>query len=395
MEISSWRQIRATTLIGWLGMRDRLGSSLVTFVGITVVVAVLVSVLAMSTSFKAMMSATGRADRAIVLNGGADSELSSYLSHSDVTLISNAAGIALRSDGTPVASAEVVSTVDLSGLGIDGSVTVRGVGPQRPNVRPELTIVEGKSFQAGKAELIVGSRLRKEFPFLTLGGRIRIGDSDWAIVGVFKADGGTHDAELVGDAESMLSTFHRDRLQSVTVLLKSDAEFPAFKAALTTNPRLSVEVAREDVYYRTISNAFGSSLRFVAYVMGGLMAGGALVGCLNTMYTSVSLRAKEMGTLRAIGFGNFAIVCSVMSEALLLAVCAAFMGLLLGYLAVGHATAATVDSNLSKVIFEIRLTPDIAMEGAGWALLIGFAGGLAPALRAVRQPIVMALRAHA
>ena len=389
------RQIRAVTWMNLTSIPQRFGTSSVIVVGIAGVVAVLISVLAMATGFKRTIVATGRDDRAIVLRGGSNSELASTLSREATLTIMDAPGIRKDSAGKPIASAEAVVVVDMPKKSNDSgaNVTIRGVGAQGMALRPEIHIVAGRVFQQGLRELIVGSGAQAQFKGLDVGSHIALRGSDWTIVGAFESNGDSHESELLADGETVLSAYRRNLYQSVVVRLESKDSFAAFKNSLTTNPQLSVDVMREHDYYAKQSQRMSNVLSFIAYVVGGIMAVGALFGALNTMYSAVSVRSREIATLRAIGFGASAVVVSVLIEAMLLSVIGALIGAGLAWVFFNGNVVSTLGSNFTQVVFRLAVGPSLVVLGIVWACVIGLVGGLFPAIRAARLPVATALRA--
>jgi putative ABC transport system permease protein len=389
------RQIRAVTWMNLRSIPQRFGTSSVIVVGIAGVVAVLISVLAMATGFTRTVVATGRDDRAIVLRGGSDSELASTLAREATLTIMDAPGIRKDSAGKPIASAEAVVVVDMPRKSNDSgaNVTIRGIGAAGMALRPETHLVAGRMFHRGLRELIVGSGAQAQFKGLDVGSHIALRGSDWTIVGAFESNGDSHESELLADGETVLSAYRRNLYQSVVVLLDSKDTFAAFKTSLTTNPQLSVDVLREHDYYAQQSQRMSAVLSFVAYVVGGIMAVGALFGALNTMYSAVSVRSREIATLRAIGFGASAVVLSVLIEAMLLSVIGALIGAGLSWVFFNGNVVSTLGSNFTQVVFRLSVGPSLVVLGIVWACAIGLVGGLFPAIRAARLPVATALRA--
>jgi putative ABC transport system permease protein len=389
------RQIRAVTWMNLRSIPQRFGTSSVIVVGIAGVVAVLISVLAMATGFTHTVLATGRDDRAIVLRGGSDSELASTLSREATLTIMDAPGIRKDAAGKAIASAEPVVIVEMPKKSNDSgaNVTIRGVGAEGVALRPEIQLVAGRMFRRGVRELIVGRGAEAQFKGLDVGSHIALRGSDWTIVGAFESNGDSHESELFADAETVLSAYRRNLYQSVVARLDSKDSFDVFKVALTTNPQLSVAVLRERDYYAHQSQRMGTVLAFVAYFVGGIMAVGALFGALNTMYSAVSVRSREIATLRAIGFGASAVVLSVLIEAILLSVMGALIGAGLAWLFFNGNVVSTLGSNFTQVVFRLSVSPSLVVLGILWACAIGLIGGLFPAIRAARLPVATALRA--
>ena len=391
-----FKQRFAITGLNLRSLPQRLGASAVIVVGIAVTVAVLVSVQAMALGFQKTLGHTGRPDRAIVLRGGSEAELNSTMTRDNALTIVDAPGIRKDTDGKPLATAEAVAIIALpmKSTGTAANVTVRGVGPKGFAVRPEIHIVAGRMFQPAVREIIVGTSAQKQFKGLELNAHIAFRDSDWTVVGVFESGGDAHQSELMGDVETVLSAFRHNLFNSVTVLLDSPAAFAAFKDRLTTDPTLTVEPQTEPEYYAKQSAQLSTILDFVAYFVGGVAAIGAMVGALNTMYTTVAARSLEIATLRAIGFGAGSVVVSVLVEALLLALAGSAVGAVASWIFFNGNTVNTLNNaTFSQVVFQLNVGPELLLGGVVWALVIGAIGGLFPALRAARLPVATALRA--
>jgi putative ABC transport system permease protein len=392
-----FKQIAAVTAMNLRSLPARAQSSLVIVVGIAGVVAVLISVLSLSTGLTKTLSNTGRAERAIILYAGAQSEVESNFSRDAVLTLMDLPGIKKDAGGKAIASADALAAMWLakSGTGELGSVTFRGVSGNPFAARPEIRIREGRPFQAGVRELIVGKSAQSKFKGLALGSRVISSDSEWLVVGVFESNGDAHESELLADADTLLSAFHRTSFNSVTVWLESPAAFDTLKASVTTNPTLSMDVQRETAYYEQQSKRFGAFLSIVANVIGVVMAIGAIFGALNTMYSAVSARAVEIATLRAIGFGSAGVVVSVLVESLTLAIVGALVGAAIAWLFFNGNTVSTITggSGFSQVAFHLHIGWALVAVGISWAGVVGLLGGLFPAVRAARLPVATALRA--
>jgi putative ABC transport system permease protein len=392
-----FRQIGAVTAMNFKSLPHRVGTSIVIVIGIAGVVGVLVSVLAMSTGMLRTMENSGRDDRAIVLRNGSASEMGSALGRDAARLVDDAAGIKRDGNGKPITSAESLRLMNLFRKedGAEVNVTLRGVGPQIHAVRPELKIIQGRMFRPAVTEVIVGKAAHAEFKGLNIGDQIKTRGATWTVVGVFTTGGDAHESGLITDAETLLSAESRGGFQSVTVLLESPAAFQKFKDALTSNPALAVDVSREREYYRRQSETIGQVIYIIAYVVGGIMAIGAIFSALNTMYSAVSARLREIATLRAIGFGPTAMVMSVLAEALLLALIGGVIGSAIAWLFFnGHQVSTSAGGNAAgHLIFELSVSPALIVTGILWAIGIGLIGGLFPAVRAARLPVATALRA--
>lgn len=394
----SLNQVVQITLINLRNIPQRLGSSLVVVVGIAGVVGVLVSVLAMAEGFRHTLASTGRNTRVIMLRAGSDAELSSGVARESAALLANLPGLARDTGGRPLASAELIVMVDLprKGESNPNNVPFRGVQPAAFAIRDEVAIVDGRRFERGVREVIVGRKASQQFAGLAVGSRIAFRDSDWVVVGIFASGGDVHESEIWADAEVAISAFRRQEYQSITATLVdgSAAGFSAFTASVGRDRRFSVNVLREPEYYAKQAKVLSGLIRGLGYIVAAFMAVGATFGALNCMYSAIASRQVEIATLRAIGFGGTPVVVSVMIEALLLALVGGSVGGALAYVYCDGAALSTLNFNtFSQVAFDFRVTPGLLGQGLAWALIIGAAGGLLPAIRAARVPVTVALRA--
>jgi putative ABC transport system permease protein len=391
-----FKQTSAITAMNLRSIPQRLGTSWVIVIGIAVTVAVLVSVLAMVAGFSKTLSNTGRPDRAIVLRGGSNAELNSTISRENTVTIMDGHGVKKDAGDKPIASAEMVAVVALPqrATNTDANVTIRGVGAQAFELRPEIHIIAGRMYQPAVRELIVGRSALMQFKGIDIGSHVTFRNTEWTVVGEFESGGDAHESELMGDVDTLASAFRRnDLLQSVTVMLDSPQAFDQYKDQLTTDPTLTVDVKREPEYYAEQSQQLNKLLNFLAYFVGGIMAVGAVFGALNTMYSAVSARSLEIATLRAIGFGSGAVVVSVFVEALLLSLIGGAIGAAAAWLFFNGNTVNTLGANFTQVVFHLTVTPQLLVSGIFWAVAIGVLGGLFPAIRAARLPVAAALRA--
>jgi len=388
-------QTIAVTALNLRTIPQRLGSSGVAIVGIAGVVIVLVSVLSIAAGFTAAMRDSGSPTRAIVMRSGADSEMTSGLSGPEVDVIKQAAGI--RRDGQiPLASAELYVVIDLpkKSTNTSANVPMRGVDRVAPQVRDEASIVEGRMFEFGTNEIIVGRGASRQFAGLTVGNELRSGQNTWKVVGVFEANGGIAETELWCDVRVLQGAYRRgNTYQIVLARLDSSDGFNTFRDALTSNPQVNVQVRRETEYYAQQSRTLSSLIQGVGFGIAALMGVGAVFGAILTMYTAVSTRSREIATLRALGFNTTSVVISVLAESLVLAAIGGVIGGLAAYLGFnGYQTSTMNFQTFSQVAFAFRVTPQLLVLGLVYALLMGLVGGLFPAIRAARLPIPTALR---
>ena len=380
--------------IGVSSLPKRWGASSVIVIGIAGVVGVLVAMLAMAAGFQATLNQTGSDDTAIVLRGGSMAETNSVISRDQLPLIMALPGIAKGSDGKPLASPELSQVVNLPSKSdhTDANVQLRGVGPEAWALRDNLKIVSGRRFGAGLRELVVGRGARKQFIGLDVGSHIKLGRQDWTVVGEF-VSGDSHESELWADAEVVASTYNRVSFQSVTAKLNGKDGFRALKAGLAEDPQLKLDTMTTHDYYTKQSEQLSKVIEILGKVIGAIMAIGAVFGALNTMYAAVATRAREIATLRALGFRGVPVVIAVMLETMLLALLGGVLGAAIAWLVFNGYTASTLGQNFSQVVFEFKVTPALLWSGLKWALGIGLVGGLFPALRAARLPVTEALRA--
>lgn len=388
-------QTIAVTLLNLRTVPQRLGSSGVAIIGIAGVVVVFVSVLSIAAGFTAAMQGTGSASRALVMRSGADSEMTSGIGGDDADIIKQAPG--LRREGqAPVASAELYVIIDLPkrSTGTAANVPMRGVEPMALAVRDEVSIVEGRMFEFGTNEIVVGRGASGQFAGLTVGNELRSGQTTWNVVGVFEADGGIPESEIWVDARVLQGVYRRgNSYQVILARLDSAESFDAFRDWLITNPQLNVQVRRENEYYAQQSRALSGLIQGVGVGIAVLMGIGAVFGAILTMYTAVSTRSREIATLRALGFNSGSVVVSVLAESITLGAIGGILGGAGAYFGFnGYQTSTINFQTFSQVAFAFRVTPELLGVGLFYALLLGLVGGLFPALRAARLPIPTALR---
>lgn len=388
-------QIMAVTGVNLRSIRERAGSSAVAIIGIAGVVIVFVSVLSIAEGFRSAMMKAGDAQRILVMRTGSDTEMTSGISGEDARLIMDTPGI-LRGPNGPVASAElfVVVSHPLAATGTDANVPLRGVSPRVLDVRPEVRIVEGRMFESGRNEIIVGRAASRQFANLSVGSSVRWGENTWQVVGIFDASGSVAESELWCDARVLQPAYRRgNSYQSVYARLESVDSFQAVKDAMTADPRLRVTVLREQDYYAEQSRVLQTVIRTVGFIIAGLMGVGAIFGAVNTMYSAVASRTREIATLRALGFKGLPVVVSVLVEAVILSLIGGAIGGLVAYLAFdGYQTATMNWQSFSQVAFAFAVTPALLAQALIYATTMGVLGGLLPAWKAARTPVATALR---
>jgi putative ABC transport system permease protein len=376
-------------------VKARWASAIVAVVGIAGTVGVFVAMLSLARGFKATLVSSGSADNAIIMRAGATSEMTGGVTIDTLKVIQDEPGIARGADG-PLVTAEVVlvAPIPLISTGTDANVEVRGVSKNVLEIRKNIKIVEGRMFTPGLAELVVGKNANASYAGLTLGNTISLGSVRWKIVGIFDAGGSAFDSDVWGDAHLIGPAFNRPDtfFQSITVHLTSPSAFQQLKDAATADPRLNVDVTREIDYYSKQSSRLTTLITVLGGLVAAVMAIGAVFGALNTMYSAVAERGREIATMRALGFGGPSVVFSFVVEALLIA----FVGGLVGCVAVlplnGLTTGAMNLQTFSHVAFAFRITPELLAKGIVFALSMGLVGGFLPAVRAATMPVATALR---
>jgi len=392
---SAMTQISAITAMNLRNVRERMTSSVVALVGIAGVVMVLIGVLSISAGFRAVLTLSGARDVAIVLRSGATDEMGSGLTLEQTKIIADAKNIARDAQGS-IASPELYVIVDipLKRTVTPANVPLRGVGPQAPQLRQNFHIVEGRNFTPGTFEIIAGRGASQQFAGLTVGNKLRWGTTDWTVVGIFEDRGSVAESEVWTDVTVLQGAYNRGTtFQSMRVKLTSPEAYRAFEDALTTDPRLNVRMFTEREYYEKQSRLLIALVSTIGTVIAVLMGLGAVFAALNTMYSAVSTRTREIATLRALGFGAAPVVVSVLTEALLIGLVGGVLGALISYFAFNGVRASTMNfSTFSQITFAFQVTPTVLVLGLVYALILGFVGGLLPSLRAARLPITTGLR---
>ena len=398
---SGLSQIAAVTATAVRTIPQRRGAALSTVAGIAGVVAVLVAVLSIGEGFRHAMRAAGSPLNAVILRSGSDSEMMSVLLGDSVEIIAQAPGIARGSvnpgdAAVPLSSPELFVVVDVPKrtTGTPANVPLRGVQPTAFATRNDLKITSGRMLEWGKNEILVGEGALKQFRGLDVGSRLKWGQNEWTVVGTFAANGAVWESELWTDARVLQPSYRRgNSFQAVVVRLESADAFDRFKDALTKDPRLDVSVQRETEYFGNQGRTLQAIIRQLGFLLATLMGIGAVFGALNTMYSAVASRTREIATLRALGFGPIAVVVSVMAEAMLLAVVGGFAGALLAWVFFdGYRTSTLNWDTFSQVTFAFDVTLALLVQGTIFAMLLGLVGGLFPAIRAARLPITAGLR---
>ena len=388
-------QVAALIAFSVRTLPSRFGSAAAAVFGIAGVVAVLVGVLSIGEGFKRTMTIAGSPDTVFVLRTGADSELTSVLGREEAKILAEAPGVA-KANGKPLVSPELFVIVNLPkrSTNTDANIAMRGVEPAAFTVRSEVKITEGRSIAWGRNEVIVGRSAQRQFKNLDLGNELAFGQNRWKVVGVFEADGALSESEIWADAAVLAPAYRRgSSYQTAVVKLASPGSLQQFKDAITADPRMNVKIEREADFYAEQSTTLVNIVTFLAGIITTLMGLGAMFGALNTMYTAVAARSREIATLEALGFGGAAVMISVLAEALLLAFIGGLIGAIGAWLAFDGFRTATMNwQTFSQVAFAFDVNGRLIVRAIIVAMVIGLVGGFFPAIRAARMPVSLALR---
>lgn len=388
-------QLAAVTRINVKSIPQRFWLSLSTVVAVALVVMVLLSFLAMANGFQRTLKSAGSPDIAIVLRGGSQSELNSVMTREQIRLIEDGPGVARGPEGKPLASAELYLVVDgvKRSSQTKANLPLRGIGEEGAALRKEISLVAGRMFDPGANEIVVGKSLLSQFEGFELGKQVKFGTSQWTVVGVFAADGSVFESEIWADRAVVQSLFNRNNsFQTIRVRLAGPAALAELKRFVDTDPRLKLDAKSEKDYFAEQSSQTSDLIQRLGWPLAIAMALGALAGALNTMYSSVAARATEIATLRAIGFGGFPAFVGTMAESLLLAAVGGILGAVATYLVFDGFVTSTLGGGFTQVVFSFKLTPALIAQGLALALGVGVIGGLLPAIRAARMPIVQGLQ---
>jgi ABC-type lipoprotein release transport system permease subunit len=371
-------------------------STAFTALGIALVVAVFIGMLALANGFRAALVRTGSAQNILVLRDGADSELSSSLDRQTASILTASSHVAVGGDGRPMVSPEAYVVIPLPRKGYDttglANVVVRGVSPAVWSVRSNLDIVAGKRPESGKSEICVGEKMASRFDHTGIGESLRFGGRDWTVVCRFTAGGSAFESEIWAENEQVMPVFRRDAFQSLTFRLKDAGAFEEAKRVLEADKRITVDVYREADFYAKQSELLGSILQALAIMITGIMALGAVFGAINTMYAAVASRSPEIAVLLTLGFKPRSVLASFLAESALIALVGGVIGALIALPVNGMVTSTTNWASFSEIAFSFRITPALLLSGIAFAVAMGLVGGFFPARRAAKQPVVQALR---
>ena len=368
-------------------------TTLMTALGIALTVAVLLAILALVNGLRVTLSTSGDPLHVIVLRKGATSEVVSLFTRSQFQDLKFKPGIAAGRDGQPLASLEVISVINLASVDNPGgtNVTVRGLMPAGIELRHNVRLAEGRWFNSSRREMVVGKSVAGRFLAARLGRKIRIARSEWDIVGVMDAARGAQDSEIWGDLYQVSSDLDRSEVVSSAVFQVTDAvTAKALISNINNDRRLELTASSEKDYYDEQTSS-AAPLEFIGLMVAIIMAVGSSFAAMNTMYAAVARRAREIGTLRVLGFSRFSILLSFFVEGVLLSALGGILACLL-VLPLNGITTAIGSTNFADLAFDFHLTPQIMLTGIAFALLLGGVGGLFPAGTASRKEILTALR---
>jgi putative ABC transport system permease protein len=384
-----FRQALALTTTALRSIPQRLGASLVTVIGVTTVMAVLVTMLALGEGLERLAQTGSRPDRATVIAAGSQSSLTSTVSRSTLDKVVDKPGVRHDAQGKPLVTGVVLMIIDgVTKTNQRGGIGFFAAGPQWPQIWPDVQVVEGRYFQPGLYELLVSQRIRNRFKGMGLGDTVKARGTAWKIVGVYKDTGGFFDNSLVADADTVIAAFPHTTYSMLSVILNSPADFQTFKNAVTSDPTLSADVQTDDEANEAVIKGLRGVLDFISYFIASLMGLGAACGALSSLYTAVDSRTREIATLRAIGFGSASVVTSVLAEGMILAIPAALVGAgIAWFLFNGNVVVA------NGLTFHMTVTPHLVVVSLWWAIGIAAIGGLLPAIKAAALPVATALRA--
>ncbi len=364
--------------------------------GLALVVFVFATVLMLEQGLRSTLVATGAFDNVLIIRRSATTEVQSGVDRAQAGVVESQPEVALGSDGKPLLSKEVLVLISLPkrGNGSPSNVVIRGVGERGLLLRPQIHIIAGRDFRAGRSEIVVGRSIRERFEGTGIGQKLRFGLRDWTIVGVFDAGGSGFDSEIWGDADQMIQAFRRTMYSSIVLRLNDPSAFEALKQRLESDPRLTVEAKREKIFYEEQSEVLARFIRYLGIALSVIFSVGAVIGAMITMYASVAARTAEIGTLRALGFQRASILSAFLTEALLLGAVGGAIGTALAS-TMQFFTVSTVNwQSFSELAFSFDLTPGIVAAAMTFALAMGLVGGVLPAAQAARMKIVDALRAR-
>jgi putative ABC transport system permease protein len=364
--------------------------------GLALVVFVFATMLMLDAGLKQTLVTTGEHDNVVVIRKGAETEVQSAVSREQASVLEMHPAVAVGADGRPMASKEAVVLISLTKTSVDkpANVVIRGVSPMGLALRPQIRLVQGRTFRPGSSEIIVGTSIAKGFSGVRIGERLRFAQREWTVVGHFDAGGSGFDSEIWGDVDQLMQAFRRNSYSSMVVRLSRGDVFDRFKADIDVDPRLADEAKREQVFYSDQSKALSTFINILGFTLSTIFSIAAMIGAMITMYASVANRVAEIGTLRALGFKRANVLSAFLLEALLLGLVGGIAGLAFASLMQFSSFSTTNFQTFSDLSFRFILTPAVVLKTLAFSMAMGLVGGFLPALRASRMNIVDALRAH-
>ena len=371
-------------------------STMLTALGIALVVAVFIAMLALANGFIAALVKTGSPENVLLLRRGADNEMASSIPREAISILAASPHIATGSDGRPLLSPETYLVINIPRLGGNefevANVVVRGVSDKAFELRRNIKVIEGQRFASGQSEICVGSKLTGRFNNVSVGNTLRFANRDWKVVCRFAADGSSFESEIWGENEQFLNVFRGNAFQDVAFRLKDPAGFEDAKRGFLADQRIQIDAHRESEFYASQSELLGNILRFLAIMITAIMSVGAVFGAVNTMYAAVSSRTPEIAVLLTLGFHPRSVLASFLAESAVIAFLGGVLGCLLALPINGVVTSTTNWASFSEIAFAFRVTPQLLAAGLTFAVVMGVVGGFFPARRASKLPVIQALR---
>lgn len=385
-------QVKTVVAMNIMSLPQRGWMAGATLLAVAVVVAVLLAFLAMANGFQSTVQNSGSEELGIALRSGSQAELNSGLGGQQVKLLEEAPGIKRDADG-PIKSAELYVIVDgtKKSTGLDANLSLRGIEPAGVKLRPSFELDEGRMFVPGKNEVVVGRAVTRDFVGFEVGNEIKLGKATWTVVGVFSTNGSVYESEIWTDVRTVQTQFSRgNSYQTVRFALETPGDVSAIQKYVDDNPQLNLDISTERKYFEEQASGIFNVIFYIGWPLAIIMALGALSGALNTMYTSVAQRTREIATLRALGFKGFSAFVGTMVESIVLAILGGCLGTLAAYLFFNGMTGSTLGGSFTQIVFDFELSADSLIDGIVLAFWIGLIGGFFPALKAARVPVLKA-----
>lgn len=369
-------------------------TSALTITGMALVVFVFAAILMLAEGVQKTLVETGSYDNVVIVRRGSSTEVDSTIDRLQASIIETEPGVVLGGKGRPMAAKEVMVLISLPkrGDGKRSNVIIRGIGQQSMALRPQVKLIEGRMPRPGSSEIIAGQRVAKKFRGGGLGERLRFGMRDWSVVGIFDAGNTAFSSEIWGDSDQLMQAFRRTVYSSVILKLRDPGAFDSFKSGIESDPRLTLAAKRENRYYAEQSEVMAKFLRILGLSLTIIFSLGAAIGAMITMYASVATRTREIGTLRALGFGRKSILTAFLIESLLLGLLGGCIGLFFASFLQMFTFSTMNFQTFAELAFDFALSFEIVYKALVFSLVMGLVGGVLPAARAARMNIVTALQ---